>query len=64
MGLCNCWTEPLLLAGPSREYHRGDWLTVDGKPAVIQKVLMDTGTVLRAEIKVYESVEARESADA
>ena len=52
--------EPLLLVGASRDYRAGDRITVDGRPALVRRVLFDSGTVLRAEIEVYESKIARE----
>jgi hypothetical protein len=49
-------TEPLLLLWPSREYRRGDPITVDGTRMVIHRVLMDTSTVLHAELVEAPSV--------
>lgn len=62
-GISGSHMEPLLLIWPTREYRLGVFITVDDQPAVIRKVISDTGTVLRAEIEVYESVEARDEAN-
>ena len=55
--------EPLLLVhDPRNEYKIGQFITVDGNPAVIRSGT-DTGTVLHAQIEVYESREARKEAN-